>query len=81
MIMFLDHLMSALLAFFLLIQEYYDLHACLGLVATEVLWQTIQRHQNKLTDSLNMCQGLETHGQEHYNEQNAHDGQNDRDST
>ena len=55
MIMFLDHLMSALLALFLFIQEYYDLHACLGLVATEILWQTIQGHQDQLAYSLHMC--------------------------
>jgi hypothetical protein len=79
MIMFLDHLMSALLALFLLIQEYYDLHACLCLVATEILWQTIQGHQDQLADPLYMCQGLETHGQEHDDKKNTHEGQNDRD--
>jgi hypothetical protein len=65
MIMLFYHLMSALLALFLLIQEYNDLHACLGLVATEILWQTIQGHQDQLADPLHMRQGLETHGQEH----------------
>ena len=61
MIMLFYHLVCALLSLLLLAQEYYDLHACFGLIAAEILRETIQRHQDELTDCLHMRQGLVAH--------------------
>ena len=61
MIMLLNHFMSTFLSFLLLVQEYYDLHACFRFIPAEIFWQPIKRHQNELAYSFNVGQRLEAH--------------------
>ena len=44
MVVLLDHFMSALLSFFLLIKENDDFHAGFGFIPTKILWQPIKGH-------------------------------------
>lgn len=57
-IMLLDHLVSTLFTLLLLIEKQNDLHASFGLINAKLLRQTIQGHEDQLTNALNVRQGF-----------------------
>ncbi len=59
MIVLLDHLVGALLALLLLVEEHSDLAAGLRLVQTELLRQLDQGVQDQLTHTLDLGHRLE----------------------